>query len=224
MNTTDIVTGDPPRYPIVLMDWSTKTKYIFEAATLAKDIRERLLCHDGLWAEPQAPRNPFTNLPLTQGQLISVFQQIDRAPVAQAWVLGAFRQARYDIKQFILVYDHPLTLYAYRTTMKSLDHFDARERLLDFIEYVYDQQNAECLITTYSYVILNFPTNPLLQLWFSLCYQFYEIPLLYRGNPNEIQIIQTNIVIQARPLLLRQEELKSLRLSHLRRVRSTLIA
>jgi hypothetical protein len=220
-NIEDIVTLLPPRHPIYIVDWTQKVKYVFEASTLARDIQERLMCHDGLWEDPQSPRNPFTNLPLNLSQTISVYQQLASAPVSLGWAILAFRQVRYDIKRFSLEYSTPIALHAYRTTMRDPSHIDYQERLIDFIEYAYDQEAIDCLTTTYVYCIKNFSTNPILQVWANLCFKFYEAPLLYGKNPQGLQTYQDALIEQTVALLPRQEELKQLRLLHLRLQRQT---
>jgi hypothetical protein len=215
-NTEDIVTLHPPKNPVFIIDWTIRAKYVFEASTIARDIRERLMCHDGIWEDSQPPRNPFTNLPLTLIQNISVNQQLALYPVNLGWTVLAFRQVRYDMPRFILEYTKPLHLHAYRITMRDTSHIDYKERMIDFIEYAYDQKSTNCLITTYSYCINNFPTNPIMKAWGDLCFKFYEASILYANIPEKLHTSQSSIISQTAPLLQKQEELREIRMAYLR--------
>jgi hypothetical protein len=174
------------------------------------------MCHDGIWEDSQPPRNPFTNLPLTLIQNISVIQQLARYPVNLGWAILAFRQVRYDIPRFILEYTKPMQLHAYRITMRDTSHIDYKERMIDFIEYAYDQKSTNCLIATYSYCINNFPTNPILKVWGDLCFKFYEASILYANIPEKLHAYQSSIISQTSPLLQKQEQLREVRMAHLR--------
>lgn len=218
-NTEDIVTGEIPRHPVSIVDWNSKSIYVFEASTLARDIMERLLCHDGLWKDVQPPRNLFTNIPLTHAQLISIYQQLSRVPIQLSWALGAFRQVRYDLMRFEIEYATPLLLHAYRKTMRDVTHEDYKERMMDFITYAYDQEDIDCLSVTYSYCLEQFPNTPILKQWSSLCFKFYEAPIVYYKHPEAVQLIQNAILQRSKPLLGKQVHLKTMRLAHLKIVR-----
>lgn len=215
-NTEDIATLQSPQYPIYIIDWKIRAKYVFEASTLAKDMMERLLCHDGFWEDPQPPRNPYTNLQLSLAQNISIYQQLSRAPIQLGWAVLAFRQVSYDIGRFLLEYRTPIQLHSYRTTMRNPLHVDYRDRLLDFIEYAYDQESVDCFTVTYSYCIQHFPSNPILKAWANLCFTFYEAPLLYSKHAEGLQKVQDSILCKTIYLLPKQEDLRMLRLMHLR--------
>lgn len=215
-NEEDIVSGQTPKHPIYIIDWQANSVYVFEASTLARDMMERLLCHDGLWIDSQAPRNPLTNIPLTQAQTISVYQQLSRSPVQLGWAVTAFRKVRYDLNRFLLEYDTPIQLHAYRHTMRNRSHEDYKERMLDFIQYAYDQEAIDCLVTSYAYALQHFPENPIMVLWSHICFKFYEAPLLYYKNPQGLQTFQDALLNQTIPLLTRQKELRQLRLAHLK--------
>ena len=216
------MTLQPPLNPIFIIDWTIRAKYVFEASTIARDIRERLMCHDGIWEDSQSPRNPFTNLPLTLIQNISINQQLALYPVNLGWTVLAFRQVRYDIQRFILEYAKPMQLHAYRITMRDTSHIDYKERMIDFIEYAYDQKATNCLITTYSYCLNNFPTNPILKVWGDLCFNFYEASMLYSSIPEKLHTYQSSIIVQTLPLLQKQEELREIRMAHLRLQRQSI--
>jgi hypothetical protein len=215
-NTEDIVTLSKPKYPIWIMDWSNKKRYSFEASTLMKDITSRLLEHDGFFEDPQPPRNPLTNLPLTQTQLISVWNQLYSSPVYPSAAFTEFRRVNFAIPIFMLQYNLPLQLYAFKQTMKDPKHIDYQERLMDFIEYAYDQESIDCFTQSYKYAIEHYSDHHILKSWAKLCVDFYEAGILYSKNPQLLQQVQDTVLIKTIDLLPKQDELRLLRNSDLR--------
>jgi hypothetical protein len=215
-NTDDIVTLCPPKQVVNIVDWTRRIRYQFEASTLMRDITMRLLEHDGFFEDPQLPRNPLTNLPLTLTQAISVWNQLSAARVGASAAFSEFRRVRFCIGRFFTEYSLPLQLHAFRQTMRDPTHMDYQERLLDFIEYAYDQESIDCFSQTYDYCIKNYAEHELLTTWAKICTEFYEIGMIYRNNPQKVHDLQDAALSKTVGLLPRQDELKLLRMSALR--------
>lgn len=204
MNTEDIFTSEIPKDPILIVDWKTLQVWQFEASTLMRDITARLQQHDGFFEDPQVPRNPYTNSPLTQSQTISVWNQLSQSrAVASSW-FSNYRQARWQMKKFLEEYNIPIQLHAFRATMRNMSHSDTQERLLDFIQYSYNQNIMDCDELSYKYAITHYPEHKIILKWRDLCLKFYEASIMYYAHPDILYTRQAHIVFETRRLLLLQ--------------------
>ena len=215
VNTDDVATLEPPKKPIAIIDWSCRAKYIYEAATLMRDIRERLMNHDGFFDTPQEIRNPLTNTPLTQAQIISVWNQLSYAGIPVNTAFTAFRQSRWNLTKFAVEYTKTLQLHAFRKTMLDTRHGDCKERLLDFIQYAYDQEDYSCNSFVYKYIINKFPDNEIIKMWASLCTRYYEASIIYQ-NRDMVLTIQDDVMEKAVMMLDKQKTILQLYNTHRR--------
>jgi hypothetical protein len=226
LNTVDCITLEPIKKPIQIVDWISekKTIVLFEAQTLLKDITERLMFHDGFFEDPQLPRNPMTNLPLTQAQMLSVWDQISRAgiPVSSAFVL--FRKARWNLDTYLVENETFLKLHAFRATMKDIGHIDTQDRMLDFIQYCYELESVDCSIPAFKYALAYFPEHKTIREWQSLCKEFYEAHILYTRQPQKLEEHKNRVLDKTDALLDKQGELMRLRISDMRVRRQALQA
>ena len=193
-NTEDIFTMEAPKKLIELVDWQSKQKYHFEAATLMKDITCRLMSYDGFFQDPQQPRNPFTNLPFTQGQAISIWNSISSAGIPVSVAFTAFRLARYNLEIFSLHNSPLLKLNALKNTMKDQKSYYYRERLVDFITFCYSEEIVACSLAPFNYCISNYPNHPQLCRWAKLCHEFYEAEILYSNDTDRLLKIKDYIL------------------------------
>jgi hypothetical protein len=209
-NEEDIVTGEVPKCPVHIVSWAEKRVYTFEAYTIMKDITERLLHHDGLFEDPQTPRNPFTNIPLTQSQTISIWNSVSRAgiPVSSAFTL--FRNSRYSMNKFMEQNTTFLKLNSLRKTFKEAKSYDYTDRLLDFIDYSYNAESIDCSITAFRNALINYPNHHLIKKWATLCEKYYEPDILYAGNSPKIHLMKELVLDETYSLLHLQRELISL--------------
>lgn len=209
-NEEDILTGEVPRNTVQIVSWSEKRIYTFEAYTLMKDITERLLHNDGFFDDPQPPRNPFTNIPLTQSQIISVWNSVSRAgiPVSSAFTL--FRNSRFNNIIFMRENATFLKLNSLRKTFKEAKSYDYTDRLLDFIEYCYNSETIECSIYAFRNAMKNCPNHHLIKKWAALCQKYYEPEILYPGNTSKINLMKEIVLDETYNLLHLQRELVSL--------------
>ena len=207
VNTEDIVTMEVPLKPVYIIDWAQKTTTVFEANTLMRDITTCLLHHDGFFDEPKAPRNPLTNLPLTQSQLLSVWMQIVKAGIPTSAVFGQFRQARYCLQKFHLIYATSLRLHAFRDTMKNLLAYDSKECLFNFIDLASQVYRKKYSLTKLMRDLRS--EDPQLVHYFSKwrqrCMEHHEAALLYANQPDTMKSIQKQVLLKTRFLLENKE-------------------
>ena len=208
VNTEDIATLEPPKKPVYIVDWQMRTAHVFEAATIMRDITERLMHHDGMFDISSEPRNPYTNNPLTQSQAISLWNQISLSGVPTSTAFSAFRQARWNLSKFNKEYSHMLRLHALRKTMGDPKHIDYIDRMTDFIQYAHDSEYEACDINTYKYALIYYSNHRLLKKWAILCRQFYESSILYSNNAEKLSDVNDIILNSAVLLFNRVRELK----------------
>lgn len=209
-NEEDLVTGEVPKHPVQIVSWAEKRVYIFEAYTLMKDITERLVHHDGFFEDSQSPRNPFTNIPLTQSQTISVWNSVSRVgiPVSSAFTL--FRNSRFNMKKFIEQNTSFLKLNSLKRTFKEAKSYDYTDRMLDFIEYCYNAESIDCSINAFRNAMTNYPNHHLIKKWAALCQRYYEPEILYPGNTSIIHTYKELVLDDTCDILHLQRELVSL--------------
>jgi hypothetical protein len=193
-NTEDIFTMEVPKRPVYIVDWASRQKYTFEAQTLMKDITCRLMTHDGLFENPQEPRNPYTNIPFTQSQMISAWNSIFSTGIYTSSAFALFRKCKFCISRFILENITFLKVNALYKTMNDPGLYDYSERMIDFIRYAYDEEGVDLRINIYTHAMVNYPQHPLLKKWAALCYKFYEVDLLYNTAPLVLNLKKSYIL------------------------------
>lgn len=136
--TDDIVTLEPIKKPIHIVDWKTRHLYSFEEKTLHSSITQLLLHSQGMFACPLYPNNPLTNLHLSLGQLVSVWNGFAHATFPLSSPVTHYRSVQFNHAKFIEEYGPILSIYAMkRCIMNPLDP-DGADYLFDFIEDVYE--------------------------------------------------------------------------------------
>jgi hypothetical protein len=209
-NTEDLVTSEPPQKPVYIVDWPRRQAYVFEAQTLMKDITARLQHNDGLFEDPQPPRNPFTNTPFTLVQTISVWNSISEAGIAVSSLFTLYRTARYSHLKFIeenLLY---LRLSAHRKTFKEETSYDYKEQMLDFIHLCYTAETLEYNAAAFSYILFNEPKNHVIQKWKRLCEKYYEADIIYWNNPKKANDVKETVLDDTYDILSSQNYITSL--------------
>jgi len=196
-NTEDSVTLDPIQNPVQIVDWNGRQIFQFEANSLMKDITERLLNHDGVYDYPQMPRNAFTNEPLTQAQMISVWSQLSRTTVASSWAFTAFRAARWDIDTYQDEYAVPIRLDSLRKTLKSIDHRDTQEMVKDFIMEAYTYFKFEYPENRFDYMMDKHLHSSIINSWRVLTLAYNEICITFLNNPGRLFLEKQRIMRKA---------------------------
>ena len=209
-NEADIVSGEAPKYPTYIVDWHGRQSWVYEASTLMMDLTKRLTHHDCFFEDVQAPRNPFTNLPLTLAQKISAWNQLSRYPIAQSTAFTAFRSSRYNLLTFVLEHKQFILLHALRQSMRVRGDYEVDERLIDFIRYCYDAEAVDCPLSMYKDLLKHFSENTILLQWRNLCTQYYTLDILY-PHMNEKHIVgRERILDRTIPLIAQHQTLHTL--------------
>jgi hypothetical protein len=173
-NTEDIMTGEAPKKPVYIYDWSQRAKYVLEAHTLYRDICERLFKADGLFTNTLFPRNMFTNTAFTVGQLHFITQDLRKYGYAN-WALQGLQACNYCLNIFARVYKQPMHLEVLKRCFANYTSNECSTLVLDFIEMEYDHHGYECVLTdVLLWYIRKFPDCPLITAWRKLCFKYYK--------------------------------------------------
>jgi hypothetical protein len=207
-NTEDFFTLEVPKDPIRIVSWVSRSTAVFEASSLMRDITERLMHHDGVFESPQLPRNPFTNLPFTQAQIISVWNQLAASKSTASSAFTNYRQTRWNLHKFSSEYSVPLQVHALRKTMLNTSHYDYKEKMLDFIQYCYDAHDRDFELDLFRMALLKKPDHLLLKSWANLCTKFYECAIIHSNAVHRVVKIQQEVLDRTKNLLNRTTLLK----------------
>jgi hypothetical protein len=173
-NTEDLFTMEVPKEPVIIKDWRARTSYVFEARTLLKDIRAKLLLSDQLFPTPQAPRNPYTNKAFTDGQLVAAFAALRRYGYTD-WTIESFAECGYDLAKYRTRFQHHLKTKALEATFARPTEDDCVDLLYDFIHEQYE--HAEVIMPrtdVWLWFMRNRPDYPRIRCWRNWCYAYYK--------------------------------------------------
>ena len=176
MNEEDIVTCEVPRQPVQILDWSQRKLYVYEAATIARDIRESLLQQDYLFPAPKPPRNILTNEPLSLQQFLSVVDQL-REYRKLHWATEALCQYGYNMAQFTARFDQPLRLETLANVFARPTSETVVELVYQFIEDEHEYHGVHLNKALYIWAVRNAPYAETIKAWRRLTYRFHELDI-----------------------------------------------
>ena len=129
---TDSITLEPMTNPVVVYSVPTRWRYAYDPTSLIAHIRTQLsTCLYG-YPDPQAPRNPITNVEFTLAQLHSVYMQL-MARGKMCWQLGAYLAERASLVTYSRQYVVPI--YRHDCVREALDatNLDGTTAVSEFI-------------------------------------------------------------------------------------------
>ncbi len=174
-NTEDLVTGEPPICPVRLIDWRTRSVYVFEARTIARDIVSRLtMSHYDFFPWPQAPRNPYTNESLTEGQFYSVAQQLRTAGQTH-WSIEALYSTKHNVAEFERDMYSKLKRTIHNSVFANPCGDVAKRILLEYIEEEHDMHKMLYEADIYTWAIENAAHHFSMHKWRIECAKYYTI-------------------------------------------------
>jgi hypothetical protein len=182
-NDDDLLTGEPPKNPIVLEDFKGRWQYTFEPSTISRDIISRLTLSipNTVYPSPKLPRNPYTNQDMTEGQFYSVLQQL-RACGKSHWAMEAMYSLQYDIARFASEMYMKLRSTIITNLFANPTNTAVNDILLHFIRDEYEHHKIYCDYLFYEWAIEHHHRSPHIQQWRALCYEMYRIAL---GKPDD---------------------------------------
>jgi hypothetical protein len=181
-NETDSVTLEVPKNPIILYDWASKRKYVFEPNTLLKCTTDRLQFTVNLFVKPTPPLNPFTNVPLTYGQLHFLIDELSRRGRCN-WILLAFRDSDYSLDSFLKHHRQSLQFYTIRKEFGTTLSESAKICISSFRDDRYEDISSCYYVNhIWEWAIENIPNHPDVDAWVSITRRYY---MYLSGDSNE---------------------------------------
>jgi hypothetical protein len=177
MNEDDIVTLEPPRQRIEVYDWPARKLYIYEASTVARDIRECLLQRDYMFPCPMSPRNLLTNQTLSSMQALSVFHQLRQTRKALHWSFTAFEDGEFCLPRFTARFAQPLRHEVLRTLSLQPTHDDTIEIVEDFIRDEHVYRGIPFPTITYQWALKHAPDAPRIREWRRIAFRHHAIEI-----------------------------------------------
>jgi hypothetical protein len=180
LNTDDPWTLCSPSRPICIYDAQSRGTYTFDAASLQKSIDSALGYTSWLFPEPKMPTNPLTNLPFHLGQLFQIVSVL-RVHGYSSWLLEAFRDSKYSLKQFGDEFRIPIKLRGLADCMKNPANQDTYEMLQDFIEEhsVIHTINDRVVVQSIYWGAQHKPLDPYIHRWRTVWNDFMRNIILH---------------------------------------------
>lgn len=192
MNDTDLVTCEAAREPVQVVDWAGRRCYTFEATTIQRDATARLMLHDELWPMIQAPRNPYTNIPLELGQLIGLREQLRRWRRSH-WTVDALASVGYDLVTYRRNFAEPLRLAALKRIFATPGSDACKDMLFEFIETEHDEHEQKFNSSLYLWALEHALENELMVQWRRICYKYHELNITV-SDPGMLAMKQNLVV------------------------------
>jgi hypothetical protein len=199
-NDDDLLTGEPPKNPILLEDFKGRWQYTFEPSTIARDMISRLSMSitNTVYPTPKLPRNPYTNQAMTEGQFYSVLQQL-RACGKSHWALESLYSLQYNITRFESEMYMKLRSTVITNLFANPNNTAANDILLHFIRDEYDHHKIYCDYLFYEWAIEHHNKSPHIQQWRALCYEMYRIGLNKPYDSPEMKEIAKKSLLLCKP-------------------------
>jgi len=171
-NTEDLVTMEIPRKAVVFLDLSGRCSYIFEASTIRKVIENRILLCDYMFSLSMSPVNPYTNAPLTRGQLFSIIHQC-KMHGEFSWIMDRLWNCECDFELFLLKFKQPIKLLAIENFFKgNVNKY--RETVIDYFESIaYAEDMPSEKMRAFSRVFNTHADSPIIYDWIKLTRRYY---------------------------------------------------
>lgn len=174
-NTEDLVTGEVPVIPVRLVDWRTRSIYVFEARTMTRDIVTRLtMSHCDFFPWPKLPRNPYTNEQLTEAQFYSVARQL-RAAGETHWAIEALYSAKYKLAEFERDMYSKLKRTIHNSVFANPCGDVAKRILLEYIEEEHKEHKMLFEAEIYEWAVEHLAHHFSLHKWRVECTKYYSI-------------------------------------------------
>lgn len=169
VNDTDVITLEPPKNPVYIMDFHANKKYQVNAKSFILDTVNRFLLHYDFFPEPKSPRNLLTNEDLTWGQVWSISQQLKKSGSSH-WCWEGYAFHKFQMPDFVSHFEIPLKLeMVNRCFLESTT--DSQWYISDFISQNVTELQAKWL----KWGVYHLHNDPYIQEWKELCFRFWKL-------------------------------------------------
>jgi hypothetical protein len=169
VNETDVITMEPPKNPVYIMDFYTNKKYQVNAKSFILDTVNRFLLHYDFFPESKSPRNLLTNEDLTWAQIWSISQQLKKIGTTH-WCWEGYTFHKFHMPDFVSHFEIPLKLeMVNRCFLGSIT--DSQWYISDFISQNATETQAKWL----KWAVYNLNEDPYIQEWKELCFKYWKL-------------------------------------------------
>ena len=202
-NEEDVVTGEVPEKLVEMYDWPQRCKYVFEAATVFRDYLTKIQNASGLFVIPKLPRNPFTNMELTYGQLHFTIAALIKHGYNH-WSFDAMKKCDYSMDIFRDVYAHPLKYDNLKNVFKRPTDAECVDIVYDFISDEYYYHNIEQPYKHgWDIALRENPDLRIIQAWRALALEQQMLVIRYDGDILQVKLApihEKSLELIAKPL------------------------
>jgi hypothetical protein len=195
LNTEDPATLAEPEKPILIFDSKARGSYVFEASTIKRQFEENLGYCKWLVSEPQAPKNPMTNLKFHTGQVAEIFRQL-AIYGRSSWLLEGFKEHHYNLADFLETFRQPLR-------MRNVDHChknptceDTQEFVEEFMEdeFEYHDIPYRSNLTILKWALKHKTDLKYIKTWIDVWAEYYKLIIVHgeqtlRDNPRLLNFV-----------------------------------
>jgi hypothetical protein len=180
LNTEDPATLCVPAKPICIYDSKAKGVYNFEMLTIKQQFTTDLSYSDWMFPYARQPKNPFTNLPFTEGQIIYIVNYLKLQSMSNMFI-EAYKQYKFNIKKFQEDMYTPLRLRALEDLIKNPSSEQFLELVYEFVEDHYNFHECICKshLNIIHWAIKKRPSDVYIKKWIDMFYRFMRIEILH---------------------------------------------
>ena len=183
LNIDDPCTLMPPLKPIKFFDPTSRGFYQFEASSLKKHFETSLQYSEWLFPKPSHPKNPLTNIPFNEGQMITIVDCLRRYGYG-SWFIEAYRSVGWNLPHFTSDNAPNLKINAITQICKN-PNFETYEFLNEFIVNQYDENDLDqpLIKAVLKWAVKYKLDDDYMKHWLNLMKDYYIIK--YRNNIND---------------------------------------
>jgi hypothetical protein len=126
----------PPHTVISMYDDASRSNYRFRVSDLLRIVNSSLCNSPGLFSMPLWPRNPFTNLPFTEAQLLNLYEHVRRSRLPIPLILQEFIRHGLDLDAFSEEMEPMIRNRAVRALVRNADAENKARLIRDMMEDV----------------------------------------------------------------------------------------
>jgi hypothetical protein len=205
-NIDDPCTLLPPVQQIICIDVNQRCYYQFEAKSLQKLFITSIGYNDWLFPEPSPLKNPLTNIPFHNGQLLSIVRQL-RFFNRTSWMIESAIKFMNRQEMYKIIFDKPLQMYGIEDVVRNPTSELSVNLIQDFVETEYDHFNLYTKnrrdVISILWAVKERPKNIYIQKWLHL-FKLFETYKIVKG------IIPTSIRLKSLELMNDKTTLKEL--------------
>lgn len=206
LNEEDPCTLSKPEKCISVFDVQSRGVYRFEAVSLKKQIESSLGYSEWAFPRPSNPKNPCTNIPFHNGQLLKIMHDI-RTYGLGSWMMEAFLNSKFNLIEFCLENTTVLKIHALKQIIK-----EQSAELITFVDdFIDEQHKCHGLTNIFTTSIIKWAlrmkfNEPYIQSWIQLFYNYMitkykygiddcESPFLALYNTKGLELIHCTQVL-----------------------------